>query len=304
MRTTLTVLLCGALASLGCSLSAKEAVELAIEGDKARATNPDDAISKYEQATTIDSSNTLIHDKLLNALKKKEDWAKLVQAASRAEKADPTWASFYYRHGYGAVQLAKAGGGPAQWSDAREPLEKAFSVDANLADAQFDLAEVLMNLDDETGALKAYTKAIETSPETTAYYGFLAETYRALGYNDLAEKVVRAGLGYVKPGDKVAFTLHSLLGDLLDKKGDSGAALAEFTEAKKSCGECTDPLKGEQIAYFNLGRLQVGSGDTTAGIGNLKKFNKFVCKTAMAQRYRSQCTQGASLARKAGGSID
>lgn len=304
MRTTLSVLLCGALASLGCSLSAKEAVELAIEGDKARATNLDDAISKYEQATTIDASNTLIHDKLLNALKKKEDWAKLVQAASRAEKADPTWASFYYRHGYAAVQLAKAGGGPAQWSDAREPLEKAFAVDPNLADAQFDLAEVLMNLDDETGALKAYTKAIETSPETTTYYGFLAETYRALGYNDLAEKVVRAGLGYVKPGDKAGFTLHSLLGDLLDKKGDSAAALTEFTEAKKACGECTDPLKGEHIAYFNLGRLQVAGGDTTAGLGNLKKFNKLVCKTAMAQRYRSQCTQGSSLARKAGGSVD
>ncbi len=304
MRKTLTLLLCGALTSLGCSLSAKEAVELAIEGDKARATNLDDAVSKYEQATTIDPSNTLIHDKLLNALKKKEDWAKLVQAASRAEKADPTWGTFFYRHGYAALQLAKAGGGPAQWSDAREPLEKAFAVDPNLADAQFDLAEVLMNLDDETGALKAYSKAIETAPEKTDYYGFLAETYRALGYNDLAEKVVRAGLTYVKPGDKASFTLHSLLGDLLDKKGDAAAALGEFTEAKKACGDCTDPLKGEHIAFFNLGRLQVAGGDTTAGLGNLKKFNKTVCKTAMAQRYRSQCTHGSSLARKAGGSID
>jgi tetratricopeptide (TPR) repeat protein len=304
MRKTLTFILCGALASFGCSLSAKEAVELAIEGDKARSTNLDEAIAKYEQATTVDPSNTLIHDKLLNALKKKEDWAKLVQAASRAEKADPTWASFFYRHGYASLQLAKAGGGPAQWSDAREPLEKAFAVDANLADAQFDLAEVLLNLDDETGALKAYTKAIETNPENTTYYGFLAELYRNLGYVDLAEKVARAGLQSVKAGEKTGFTLHSLLGDLLDKKGDSAAALAEFTEAKKACGECNDPLKGEQIAYFNLGRLQVATGDTTAGIGNLKKFNKIVCKTAMAQRYRSQCTQGSTLARKSGGSVD
>lgn len=129
MRKTLTFILCGALASLGCSLSAKEAAELVNEGDKAKATNPEDAISKFDQATQLDPTNMFAHDKLLNALKKKEDWAKLVQAASRAEKADPTWASFFYRHGYASLQLAKAGGGPAQWSDAREPLEKAFAID-------------------------------------------------------------------------------------------------------------------------------------------------------------------------------
>ena len=142
------------------------------------------------------------------------------------------------------------------------------------------------------------------APARAEYYGFVAGAYGAVGENELSVKVVRAGVAYVKPGYKACFTLHSLLGDLLDKKGDSAAALGEFTEAKKACGECTDPLKGEHIAFFNLGRLQVASGDTTAGLGNLKKFNKTVCKTAMAQRYRSQCTQGASLARKAGGSID
>jgi tetratricopeptide (TPR) repeat protein len=304
MRITLASLLVVGLASQGCSLSAKEAVELAIEGDKARGSNLDDAISKYDQATQIDPTNTLIHDKLLNALKKKEDWAKLVQAASRAEKADPTRASAFYMHGFAAKQLAEKGGGPGQWSDAKEPLEKAFAVDPNLADAEFDLAEVLLNLDDETGALKAYTKAIETAPENTAYYGFLAQLYRELGYRDLSEKVVRAGLPYVKPGDKAAFTLHSLLGDLMDKKADKAAALSEFTLAKQACGECTDPLKGEHIAYFNLGRAQAANGDTTAAVGNLKKFNKLVCKTAMGQRYKNQCEAGREIATKAGGSVD
>jgi tetratricopeptide (TPR) repeat protein len=310
MRKTLASLFVVSLVSLaslatqGCSLSAKEAVELAIEGDKARGANLDDAISKYDQATQIDPTNTLIHDKLLNALKKKEDWAKLVQAASRAEKADPTRASAFYMHGFAARQLAEKGGGPAQWSDAREPLEQAFAKDPNLADAEFDLAEVLLNLDDETGALKAYTKAIETNPENTTYYGFLAVLYRELGYNDLAEKVVRSGLPAVKAGDKASFTLHSLLGDLMDKKSDNAAALSEFGLAKQACGECTDPLKGEHIAFFNLGRLQVATGDTTAGLGNLKKFNKLVCKSAMGLRYKNQCEAGREIATKGGGSVD
>ena len=289
----------------GCSLTAKEAAELVNEGDKARGANLEEAISKYDQASNLDPANLFAHDKLLNSLKKKEDWAKLAQAASRVEKADPTRASAFYMHGLALMKLAATASGPTAWNEAKEPLEQAFAKDANFADAQFDLAEVLLNLDDETGALKAYSKAIETTPENTLFYGPLAETYSSLGYRDFAESVVRAGIKFVKPGDKTAFTLHSLLGDLMDKKADSAAALAEFKLAKDACGECNDPMKGEHIAYFNLGRIQAATaGEATAAIGNLKKFNKLVCKSAMAPRYRNQCEAVRSLATQAGGSVD
>jgi hypothetical protein len=58
------------LSSAGCSRNAIEAVNLSNEGDKVRGTNVDDAISKYEQATTLDPSNHKILWKLGTAYQK------------------------------------------------------------------------------------------------------------------------------------------------------------------------------------------------------------------------------------------
>ena len=58
--------------------------------------------------------------------------------------------------------------GPTSWADAKPPLEEAIKLDPNVGDgdhygaAHFELAEVLLHLDDEKGALDEYTKAIQT----------------------------------------------------------------------------------------------------------------------------------------------
>src|SRR5215831_16886012 len=93
------------LAAVSCSRNNIEAVNLANEGDKARGANIEEAISKYEQATKLDSDNARIWWKLALAYEKKEDWQKMAsacvgaeEAAARSEKKKEH-ADYYFRQG-------------------------------------------------------------------------------------------------------------------------------------------------------------------------------------------------------------
>src|SRR5580692_9398819 len=81
------VLVAATLALGGCSRNNIEAVNLANEGDQAKGSNLDEAISKYEQATQLDPDSARIWWKLALAYEKKEDWQKLASACSQAEAA-------------------------------------------------------------------------------------------------------------------------------------------------------------------------------------------------------------------------
>ena len=193
--------------SAGCSRNNIEAVNLANEADKAKATNIDEAISKYEQATTLDPTNHRILWKLALAYTKKEQWDKVSSTCLKAQKVAPTFANYYFQQGMAlARQAAKAPNG--NWADAKGPLEEAIQKDAGLWDAHFELAEVLLHLDDEQGALREYQKAIEAKPDELAFYIPLADLYLRLGYIDEGEKVVREGLTFGKEGDKFLFGLQ------------------------------------------------------------------------------------------------
>src|SRR5271166_1162688 len=111
-----------ALAITACSRNNIEAVNLANEGDQAKNSNIEDAISKYEQATKLDPDNARIWWKLALAYEKKEDWVKLAltcthaeEAAERAEKKK-VHADYYFRQGYALEKLAETGKG--SWADA------------------------------------------------------------------------------------------------------------------------------------------------------------------------------------------
>ena len=106
-----------AFAASACSRNNIEAVNLANEGDQAKGSNIDEAISKYEQATKLDPDNARIWWKLALAYEKKEDWQKMASACTKAEeaaeKADKkkTHADYYFRQGYALEQLAEKGAG-------------------------------------------------------------------------------------------------------------------------------------------------------------------------------------------------
>jgi tetratricopeptide (TPR) repeat protein len=286
----------------GCSRNNIEAVNLANEGDKSKAMNIDEAISKYEQATKLDPTNHRIIYKLVLAYRKKEDWAKVASTAAQAEKAAPTFANYYFEHGHALMKQAEKG--PTQWAEAKEPLQQAIAKDPNLSDAYEDLAEVLLHGDDEQGALQNYTKAIDVKPDELAYYVPLADMYLRLNFPDQAEQVVKEGLAFAKEGlDKAAFNLHSLAGSIKEGKGDMSGAVSEYEAAKKSCGQCNEA--GQQIAYFNLGAgyAQLNPPRKNEAIQQLQSFQKIVCKGAAAARYADQCAQAQQFASKLGGAL-
>jgi tetratricopeptide (TPR) repeat protein len=297
MKRTFGAVLATALVLAACNRNNIEAVNLANEGDKVKATDMDSAISKWEQATNLDPTNHRILWKLGNGYAKKEQWDKVASTMAKAERIAPKHASYYFLHGVAlARQAAKANSG---WGDAKGPLEQAIQLDPNVGDgdhygaAHFELAEVLLHMDDEQGALKEYTAAITAKPDTLAFYGPLAELY--------IQQVLKEGLSFAKEGDKALFALHSLLGDIYDRKGDTSRAVSEYELAKKACGLCNE--SGQQIAFFNLGAAYASMNPPRKqdAMAQLQSFQKMICKGAAAQRYADQCTQAQQLATKMGG---
>jgi tetratricopeptide (TPR) repeat protein len=289
------------LATTGCSRNNIEAVNLANEGDKDKASNLDSAISKYEQAANLDPTNHRILYKLGLAYQKKEQWDKVASTMARAEKVAPKHANYYFLHGLANARMAAKG--PTSWSECKQPLEEAIKLDPNLADAHFELAEAMLHLDDEKAALDGYTRAIMTKPDEMSFYGPLADLYIRLNYINEAETALKEGLSFGKEGDKALFAIHSLLGDIYDRKRDTGKAVAEYEAAKKACGPCNEA--GQQIAFFNLGAAYASLSPPrkSEAMAQLQSFQKMICKGAAAARYADQCTQAQQLATKLGGTL-
>lgn len=296
-------LVLGASVLLACSRNNIEAVNLAIEGDKARSGDVDGAISKYEQGTNLDPTNHRILWKLGTAYAKKEQWEKLANTMAKAEKLAPKNANYFYLHG---VALARTAAKSNAWADAKGPLEEAIKLDPNVGDtdhygaAHYELAEVLLHTDDEAGALKEYTAAIASKPDELSFYGPLADLYIRLNYLNEAEQLLKEGLSFGKEGDKGLFSIHSLLGEVYDMRHDSSNAVTQYEAAKKACGQCNEA--GQQIAFFNLGAAYASliPPKKSEAIGQLASFQKTICKGAAAQRYADQCQQAQQLAFKLG----
>ncbi|MDB4993100.1 MAG: domain protein putative component of TonB system [Myxococcaceae bacterium] len=115
VRSVVGAALC-VFAVAGCSRNNIEAVNLSNEADKSRGGNLDDAISKYEQATTLDPTNHRILWKLATAYQKKEAWDKVTTTLTKAQKLAPTYANIAPTNvdggaGAGGQDDAGAGGG-------------------------------------------------------------------------------------------------------------------------------------------------------------------------------------------------
>jgi tetratricopeptide (TPR) repeat protein len=292
------------VAQVGCSRNAIEAVNLANEGDKARDTNIDDAISKYDQASKLDPDNHRILWKLARAYKKKEAWDKVATTCAKAEAADEkmnkkkTFAEYYFLHGYALEQQAAKGG--VGWAEAKGPLQTAFQIDPNFAQAYFELAEVLLHSDDEQGAMQNYSKAIEVKPDELQFYAPLADLYMRLNFNKEAEGVLREGLTYAKEGDKHLFGVHALLGNLLEFKNDMPGAINEYEAAKKACA--ADQCNDHKEAYFLLGTAYAAASPPrkNEAVQELQRFWKVTCKGSLAQRYEAQCSQAREISTRLG----
>ena len=295
---TLLVALCGLVAvSTGCSRNAIDAINLANEGDKSKATAPDEALSKYEQAAQIDPKNHKILWRHSDVYNQKERWADCAAAMSKAAKLAPTYGKYFFRQGYCLAKAAEKG--PTSWSEAKGPLVEAIAKDPNLADSYFELANVLLHLDDEKGALDNFTKGVKAHPESAEGYFELASLYSQLGFKDEALTVAKEGVGLAKEGDKSMYKLHNVIGDSMKRKGDINASISSFEAAKKACGQCNQG--GEAITLFALGSTYYQANKMSEATQQLNAFQKVVCKGSAAARYRAQCEQAQQMTAKAGG---
>jgi tetratricopeptide (TPR) repeat protein len=287
------------LGATACSRNNIEAVNLSNEADKIRESNPDEAISKYEQARQLDPSNFRIAWKLTRSYKKKENWEKVNEVLGPITKLAPDHADFFEMKGYALEQMASNPKGTGNWTEAKEPLEAAIKLDPNFADPHFDLANVLYHLDDEHGALEHYTKAIELKPDMLAAYGQLADLYWRLGFWDQAEQVAKEGVSWDTKADKEGFNVHELYGFLLEHKLDWNGATAQYEAAKKACGQCNE--KGQQLIYLNLGAAYAHAGRKSEASSNILSFQKTICKGGAAQRYADECTQASEILKSVSG---
>ncbi len=301
-----------AMLGMGCSRAPIEAIELANDGDKVKGSNLGEAISKYEQATTVDPTNHRIFWKLALAYEKsdrQDKWEKIVSTCQRAEKLAPTFGTYFFKHGMALARIAAekdAQKSTGNWADARGPLEEAIQKDTNIADAHFELAEVMLHIDDEQAALKGYTKAIDTNPTDLSFYVPLIDLYMRLGYIDQAEAAAKEGLSFGKDGNKHLFGLHSLMGSVREARNDSAGAITEYELAKKACDavdKCAGP--GENIAYFNLGHAYASANPPrkSEAMQQLSSFQKNTCRGAAATRYADQCATAQQDATRLGGAL-
>ena len=167
------------LVATGCSLAKRDSAELVNEGDGVKGSNLDEAISKYDQAATLDPTNRIALWKLALAYHKKEDWSKDAVTCAKAGEHRAHVRELQLRariraragRGEGADELGR-GEGAAPAGDREGPEHGPGLRGARRG---------RLHMDDEQGALQNYTKAIEIKPDELQYYPPLADLYSVSG---------------------------------------------------------------------------------------------------------------------------
>jgi tetratricopeptide (TPR) repeat protein len=289
-----------AWASLGCSRNAIEAINLANDADKQKSVDVDGAISKYEQAITLDPTNHRILFKLAMAYRKKEAWDKVSSTLQRAVTQAPKFANYYYERGYAIEEQAAKKA--VSWEEAKEPFKKCIEADPNFADCYHELGYTSLWTDNEQEALINYTKAIEHKPDELRYYTRLADLYLSLGYTDQAAQTLKEALSYSgeKTDNKFLFGVHVLLSQVYQTKNQMNDMVTELEAAKKVAGDDHPEI------LYNLGSTYavLNPPRKTEAIQLLKGFSTRACRGAGATgKYKDQCEASQSLVAKLGGTM-
>jgi tetratricopeptide (TPR) repeat protein len=195
----------------------------------------------------------------------------------------------------GTAIARRASDGAGSWTEARDALATAVRLDPNLAAAHFELADVLLHLGDDKGALVHFTKAIESKPDEVGFYKRLADLYLRLGYVEQAERTLQEALSWDKNDEQHRrFELQTLYGEVSLRKADLVGAMSHFEDAKRTCGQCV----GLQARiYFDLGRLYANTKPPrkSEAIVHLQSFTKMVCRGAAVARNADACMETQDL---------
>lgn len=250
-----------AIAATGCNKNAVDAQKLAKHAQTIQGESPKEASEEYKQASQLDPQNHKILSNLATLYEKQKDWSNAAETWAKAAAVADDFAIYHFRRGYSLYELARKDPGKQGFDKAIDPFKKAFAKDANLADAQYYMGKCLYEMDDEQGALEAYTKAIETKANELAYYVDLANLYLDLGYAEQGLTIALEGQKQapnvqVKQGDDnakadAANSLYNLVLDearaheLLQKPDDKIKALEKARTVP-------NPKNGAREAEFQL----------------------------------------------------
>jgi tetratricopeptide (TPR) repeat protein len=300
LRALFGLVLASTLAAVGsgCSRNAIEAINLANEADKQRTVDVDGAISKYEQAVTLDPTNHRILYKLAMAYRKKEAWDRVASTLARATQVAPKFANYWYERGYALEEQAAKK--TISWEEAKDPFKKCIEADPNYADCYHELGYTYLWTDNEQEALSNYTKAIDHKPDELRYYRSLADLYMSLGYMDQAGQVLKEALAFGKEGDKNLYGVHVLMSQVYQTKAQMNEMVSELEAAKRLAGDDHPEI------LFNLGSTYavLTPPRKTEAIQQLKAFSVRACRGAGATgKYKDQCEASQSLVAKLGGTM-
>lgn len=287
LAAVITVAL-GAL-SAGCSRDHIEAINLANEGDKAVAVNPEGAIQKYEQALQLDPANHLILWKLARAYEKKEDWDKMASTLTKSVSIAPEYANYWEKRGLALTKQAEAGN-PDAWQEAKEPLEKCIQADPNRAWCYELLGEAKWWTDDIQGALQSLTQAIEHNPTVPYFYVTLAELYEVLRLYGEAGQVLDQGTRNIEATEESrdhVYNMYLLSFNVAQFAGDKTKMLSSVERAYEIGGE-THPE-----AKFHLGSTYASMDPPQKEKAKrlLESFTKTACAGEGSKKFKAQCSQ-------------
>lgn len=139
--------------------------------------------------------------------------------------------------------------------------KKVLELSPNLADVHFELGLAYVNTGQLDDAISEYEKALEIDP------GYLRAVYElTLAYYDkgMTDEGIAFCRSYLKDSGKKKGNLHSILGVLYIKKGDTDSAIGEF---KKQIEARHHP----EMGYLNLGMALVKKEDYDGAIEAFQK---------------------------------
>ena len=151
------------------------------------------------------------------------------------------------------------------WQAAKAPLEKTIQMEPGLFKAYYKLAQVDEQLDDQQSALKHYTQSIEKGPRFLEAYQSLGRLYADLGYLDQAAQVLNEALKVALAGTEEEAGAHHLLGTVYQQQKKYDEAVQQFRAA-------LDVVPGMRDALFSLGWTYELQGNREEAKRYLKKF--------------------------------
>lgn len=297
-RAQALLVLAMGLASSACSRSHIEAINLANEGDKAVAVNPEGAVQKYEQALQLDPTNHLILWKLARAYEKKEDWDKMASTLSKAVSTAPEFANYWEKRGLALTKRAEAGN-PDAWNEAKEPLEQCIKADPNRGWCHELLGEAKWWTDDIQGALQSLTQAIEHDPREPYFYVTLSELYEVLRMYNEAGQVLDQGTKNIEATEESrdhVYNMFLLSFNVAQFAGDKPKMLSSVERAYEIGGE-THPE-----AKFHLGSTYASMDPPQREKAKrlLESFTKTACAGEGAKKFKAQCSQANAFLQNLG----